>query len=143
MQTWLVHTRRPLDLLRNVGPKGFLAFHLFIGGSVLTALLNPVLWAVFVATVFFRMPLFGGPTADAFLIASGAGLVGGHAILTGLAVVGPLRRGWGALAPYGFTVTLYWALISFAAIRGLHQFVFNTFHWDKTEHGVSRTFRQP
>ncbi len=63
------------------------------------------------------------------------------AILTGLAIVGPLRRGWTSLAPHGFTVTLYWALISVAAYRGLHQLIVDPFRWDKTEHGVSRRAR--
>lgn len=32
----------------------------------------------------------------------------------------------------------YWLLISFAAYRALVQLVTNPFHWEKTEHGVSR-----
>ncbi len=43
MQTWLVHTRRPFALVRRAGLGGFLAFHLFIGGSVAASLSNPLL----------------------------------------------------------------------------------------------------
>jgi cellulose synthase/poly-beta-1,6-N-acetylglucosamine synthase-like glycosyltransferase len=138
MQTWLVHTRHPLALWRNVGPGGFFAFHLFVGGAIVSALVNPFLWAIFAGSVLFGWRFFDGVTGETMLVLCGSGLIGGHAILTGLAVIGPMRRGWGTLAPYGFTVSLYWALISAAAFRALHQLVFNPHHWDKTEHGITR-----
>src|ERR1700688_1038950 len=47
MQTWLVHTRRPLHFLRSAGPLGFLGFVLFIGGTVLAGLVNPLVWAFY------------------------------------------------------------------------------------------------
>jgi len=142
MQTWLVHTRHPFALWRNVGWQGFFAFHLFIGGAIMSALLNPVLWIFCGLSFFFDWTVFGGPLGQDLLIVSGGSLVGGHAILTGLAVIGPLRRGLGNLAPYAFTVTLYWMLISIAAYRALHQLIVNPFHWDKTEHGLSK-FSKP
>ena len=45
MQTFLVHTRRPLHLIRTTGLLGFLGFVFFIGGTVLSGLLNPIFWA--------------------------------------------------------------------------------------------------
>jgi hypothetical protein len=53
-------------------------------------------------------------------------------------VIAPRRRGWKSLAPYGFTVTFYWALVSIAAWRALWQLVTRPFHWEKTAHGVTR-----
>ena len=47
MQTLLVHTRRPLHLIRKAGLLGFLGFVFFIGGTVLAGLLNPVFWVVY------------------------------------------------------------------------------------------------
>ncbi|MBL6854433.1 MAG: glycosyltransferase [Alphaproteobacteria bacterium] len=139
MQTWLVHTRNPFGLWRNVGWRGFFAFHLFIGGAVMSALLNPFLWLFCCLSLFLDWPMFHHPLGQRLLIISGGSLIGGHAILTGLAVSGPLRRGLGSLAPYAFTVTLYWLLISVAAYRALQQLIVNPFHWDKTEHGLSRS----
>ena len=66
------------------------------------------------------------------------GLLGGNAFLTWLAIAAPKRRGWIHLAPYGFTVSFYWLLISIAAWRGLLQLFTRPFHWEKTEHGLSR-----
>ena len=130
MQTWLVHTRRPLSLIHRAGLGGFLAFHLFVGGAVLSALAAPLLWALFAWSLF-------GP-AHSGLSLSASSLIGGNALLTVLAMAGPLRRGWRDLAPYGLTATLYWALISLAALRGLGQLITNPFYWEKTAHGLSR-----
>ena len=47
MQTLLVHTRRPLHLIRSAGPLGFLGFVFFIGGTVLSGLLNPIFWVLY------------------------------------------------------------------------------------------------
>jgi glycosyltransferase XagB len=134
MQTWLVHTRDPVALLRRAGAGGFFAFHLFVGGSVATSLASPLLWAIFLWSVV--MGSNGHPSNGIALSASG--LIGGTAILTWLAAIAPLRRGWHNLAPYGFTAALYWSLISIAAWRGLVQLIVSPFHWEKTAHGLSR-----
>ena len=47
MQTFLVHTRRPLHLMRAAGPLGFLGFVFFIGGTVVAGLVNPIFWALY------------------------------------------------------------------------------------------------
>src|SRR5581483_7145367 len=47
MQTFLVHTRRPLQFVRNSGLLGLLGFVCFIGGTVIAALLNPLFWILF------------------------------------------------------------------------------------------------
>jgi cellulose synthase/poly-beta-1,6-N-acetylglucosamine synthase-like glycosyltransferase len=143
MQTWLVHTRRPFQLWKRVGALGFFAFHLFVGGAILSALANPFLWLMFALSMFLHWQMPGGALVDSLMIVSGGGLIGGNAIITAIAVISPLRRGRENLAPYGLTVTLYWLLISAAAYRGLHQLIFNTYHWDKTEHGVSRMSNLP
>ncbi|MEI9886779.1 MAG: glycosyltransferase [Rhizomicrobium sp.] len=135
MQTWLVHTRAPFALVRRAGLAGFFAFHLFIGGAVAASLANPVLWLI------FAMSLWRGEGGDTGAIAL-CGLIGGNLALTLLATIGPLQRGRRDLVPYGLTVTLYWALISLAALRGLWQLVTNPFHWEKTAHGLSRLRRR-
>jgi len=80
MQTWLVHTRDPFALWRRVGPRGFLAFHLFVGGSILTALANPFLWLVFVLSLILHWHLPGGAWGSSLVIVSGGGVIGGHAM---------------------------------------------------------------
>ena len=131
MQTWLVHTRRPLALIERAGVGGFAAFHLFIGGAVLAALATPLLWLVFAASIV----LAPHQSAAAISLSS---LVTGNVLLTMLAMAGPARRGWHDLSPYGLSMMLYWTLIAVAAWRGLKELIVRPWHWDKTEHGLSR-----
>ncbi len=129
MQTWLVHGRNARMLTRRVGLGGFLAFQLFIGGAVLSALVNPILWAVFIASIVLGDRDFAWP--------SGLGALGCNAVLTLLAVIGSPRRRDRALAPYGLMVTAYWILISIAGYRALWHLLTKPFHWEKTTHGLS------
>ncbi|HEV7462372.1 MAG TPA: glycosyltransferase family 2 protein [Methyloceanibacter sp.] len=41
VQTWLVHLRSPRTLWRELGPVGFFAFQITVGGTVLSALVHP------------------------------------------------------------------------------------------------------
>jgi cellulose synthase/poly-beta-1,6-N-acetylglucosamine synthase-like glycosyltransferase len=135
MQTWLVHMRNPRRLLRNAGVGGFFGFQLFVGGTVLSALLNPLLWLIFVASFFIQVPVIG--LADAQTL-SGFGLLLGNALFAYLAMLGPYRRGWLDLSPYALLVPFYWLLISVAAYRALWQLVRDPWLWEKTPHGLSR-----
>lgn len=138
MQTWLVHMRDPLALLRHAGPAGFLGFQLFVGGTFLTALLNPLLWGVFACSLFAGGFVPAGMMDAPFLHCSALGLLTGNALFTYLAMLGPYRRGWLELSPYGFLAPIYWWLVSVAAYRGLFQLISRPWHWEKTDHGRTR-----
>ncbi len=138
MQTFLVHTRQPLHLLRTTGPLGFFGFVFFIGGTVLAGLINPVFWALY---LLWLAALIGGldpffPQVPLFL--SLFNLLTGNGVFIYLNILAPIRRGWLHLIPYGLTALGYWVLISIAAYRALWQLLRNPFYWDKTRHGVSK-----
>ncbi len=44
IQTWLVHTRHPVKLWRELGTRRWIAFHLTLGFSTFTTLVNPFFW---------------------------------------------------------------------------------------------------
>ncbi|HEY1961524.1 MAG TPA: hypothetical protein VGG69_03815 [Rhizomicrobium sp.] len=134
MQTWLVHMRAPRQLLRSAGLGGFLGFQLFVGGTVLSALLNPVLWLLFLMSCLANLPMLH--FLDVASPVSGFGLVLGNALFAYLAMLGPYRRGWVDLSPYALSAPVYWLLISFAAYRALWHLVCRPWHWEKTAHGV-------
>lgn len=128
MQTWLVHMRDPLALVRRTGLRGFIAFQMFLGGGVIFALANPPLWMAFLAALALHQRVAVIPAA---------GLLATNVMLTGLAVLAPRKRGWDELAPYGLTVIAYWALVSVAGYRGAWQLATRPFYWEKTQHGVT------
>lgn len=136
MQTWLVHMRDPRQLLRNAGVRGFFGFQLFVGGTVLSALLNPVLWFIFVLSFFVDLPVFGLTGVERSLASSG--LLLGNAVLAYLAMLGPFRRGWLELSPFGLLAPVYWLLISVAGYRALWQLFRYPWRWEKTAHGLSK-----
>jgi len=136
MQTWLVHMRSPRRLLRNAGAKGFFCFQFFIGGTIATALASPILWALSLLPWVPGAPHL--PELGAHLPLPALSLFIGNALFTYLAMLGPYRRGWLALAPLGLAAPVYWLLISLAAYRGLIQLFTRPWHWEKTRHGTSK-----
>lgn len=137
IQTWCVHMRRPWRLWREAGPGGFFALNMLVGGSVLTALAHPML--LYGVASDLISALQGSPswlasdaaTLHGLTIAAGYGSTVAIGLL-GLARRGRLDRGWIlALTP------LYWVCLSIAAWRALGQFVWNPYHWEKTDHGLA------
>jgi cellulose synthase/poly-beta-1,6-N-acetylglucosamine synthase-like glycosyltransferase len=138
MQTFLVHTRRPLHLMRTIGPLGFLGFVFFIGGTVLSGLFNPLFWLLYVGWLIAAITGFEAMFPEPLLFLSLFNLLAGNGALVFLNMLAPIRRGWLDLIPYSFTAFGYWVIISIAAYRGLWQLLRNPFYWEKTQHGVSK-----
>jgi glycosyltransferase XagB len=138
MQTLLVHTRRPLHLLRSAGPLGFLGFVFFVGGTVLAGLLNPIFWLFYAIWIVLSAANFDTLFPQFLLFLCLFNLLVGNGAFTYLIMLGPIRRGWLELIPFSFTLFAYWILISVAAYKGLWQLVRDPFFWEKTPHGISR-----
>ena len=138
MQTFLVHTRRPLHLMRTIGPLGFLGFVFFIGGTVLSGLFNPLFWLLYVGWLIAAVTGFEAVFPEPLLFLSLFNLLAGNGALVFLNMLAPIRRGWLDLIPYSLTAFGYWVIISIAAYRGLWQLLRNPFYWEKTQHGVSK-----
>ena len=87
MQTLLVHTRRPLRLLRSSGRGPRAGFLLTIGGAVVTALLAPIFWLMLLLWLYLQpmwiAELFPGP----IYYAASVSLVAGNFLLVFLSLV--------------------------------------------------------
>ena len=138
MQTLLVHSRRPLHLVRSVGLLGSIGFLFFIGGTVLTGLLNPLFWVVYLIWLALAAASFDPIFPESLLFLCLFNLLAGNGAFTYLIILAPIRRGWLHLIPFSFTLFAYWVLISIAAYRALWQLVRDPFYWEKTQHGLSR-----
>jgi cellulose synthase/poly-beta-1,6-N-acetylglucosamine synthase-like glycosyltransferase len=138
IQTLLVHTRRPVHLLRTVGPLGFVGFVFFIGGTVAAGLLNPIFWLLYLFWLTALSSGFDPMFPRLLLFLSLFNLLAGNGAFVYLSMLAPIRRGLLGLVPFSLTVFGYWALMSIAAYKGLWQLIHNPFYWEKTQHGVSR-----
>lgn len=138
MQTTLVHARRPVTLVREVGVRGALGFVLLIAGTPLTflgvipfLLLMVVTWLLpheFIAPYFSELAV--AVTLVNFLI--------GNVLIVYLNMMGPFKRGEFSLVPWALLNPLYWILHSISAYKALWQLIVKPHYWEKTEHGLTQ-----
>lgn len=137
LQTWLVHMRRPVEFYRAAGARGFLSTQLFLAGTVFSALVNPILWSVFLFWMLTGSKTvaaaFPGPLMTLNIFA----LVVGNLTFIGLALIAPLKRGWTSLCPYAFLSPIYWWMATFAAYKAVWQLLTRPHYWEKTDHILS------
>ncbi|RLQ88857.1 glycosyltransferase family 2 protein [Notoacmeibacter ruber] len=138
MQTFLVHTRRPLHLLKTIGLRGVTGFAFFIGGTALSGILNPIFWSIFAIWLTTETAGFDPFFPPIVLYFALFNLLIGNGLMIFLTLIAPFRRGWMDLIPYGTSVVGYWMLMSIAAYKALWQLVAKPFYWEKTRHGISR-----
>ena len=136
MQTFLVHTRHPLALVRDIGVKDTLSFMATFGGLIGTVLILPVFWALLALWIFAQpgwIPnLFPGP----FYYMALATLFLGNFFFVFLGLAGAVMRGYDDLTPYTLLVPAYWLLMSVAGYVALYELIVKPHYWQKTEHGL-------
>jgi cellulose synthase/poly-beta-1,6-N-acetylglucosamine synthase-like glycosyltransferase len=144
MQTWLVHMRQPLRLLRELGLPGFLTFQLVVGGNVLAALVHPLFLAALVYAAASGTPLWRGDGVAAGLFTAfyGGTAIIGYLTSAFLGWLGLARRGLTSSAWILLLTPLHWLLLSLAAWRALYQLIAAPYAWEKTEHGLARSSRR-
>jgi hypothetical protein len=123
--------------MRQQGPLAALGFTFFIGGTMLSGLLNPLFWAIFLVWCITQTTGFAIAFPPLLLCLALFNLLMGNGLFIYLSMIAPFRRGWLELTPYGLTVFWYWVLMSVAAFKGLWQLIVNPFYWEKTQHGIS------
>ncbi len=135
LQTYLVHMRDPLKLLRQLGLYGFFGFQMTIGGSLLCFLLNPIYW-VMTALWFTLQPALISAIFPPVVFALGAFcLFVGNFVFVYLAVAGCANRGYYDLVKHAVITPLYWLLMSVGAYKAFIQLIHRPHYWEKTQHG--------
>ncbi len=143
MQTWLVHMRHPIRLWRELGPAGFFGFQLFVGGTPLLALLNPVFW-IFTVVWFAGRPDFMLSLFQGWIYYVGVlSLVFGNFLYIYASMISARRFGSPALVFAAMLSPIYWAMMSVAAIKASVQLLHAPSFWEKTVHGLDVAHRPP
>jgi len=137
LQTWLVHMRRPQDIIATTGWSGFLSVQLFLAGNVFSALISPLLWVVFAVWVSTGASVISAAFPGPLLWLNVFALIFGNLFFILLAVIAPLKRRWRHLSLFGVTAPFYWVLASIAAYKALWQIFFRPHYWEKTDHLIS------
>jgi len=134
-QTALVHLRHPIELARALGARPALLFFLFVAGTPLLAILNPVFWLVTIVWFIWHphviievIPTF------TYFVGQLCWLAGNLLVLYSwmLSTRNPKEKLWVAaiLSP------LYWIMMSAAAVKALVQLFTAPSYWEKTQHGL-------
>lgn len=138
MQTYLVHMRNPVALLRKLGWRGFLGFSFFIGATPLTFLIYPFLLAIFISYIVFDLTSIRTLFPDWVLFMSIFNLMVGNILMIYINMMAVFKRRFYELILFSIANPVYWLMHSIAAFKGLYQLIVKPFYWEKTEHGLSK-----
>ncbi len=137
MQTWLVHMRRPSEIIASTRWLGFMTIQLFVAGNVLSALITPLLWGTFLVWLTAAPATISSLFPEPLLWLNLFAFFFGNLFFILLLVVAPLRRKWGHLCLFGFTAPFYWLLTSLAGYKAIWQLLLRPHYWEKTDHLLS------
>ncbi|CRK52201.1 Glycosyl transferase family 2 [Rhodococcus sp. RD6.2] len=137
LQTWLVHTRHPVRLWKQIGPWAFVRFTLLLAGTPLIACLNMVFWFITIAWVLGQPVLIGDIFPPWVYFPALVCLLFGNAATIYMNLIGARETGNPRLLWSCLLVPLYWLLMSIAAIKGVWQLLFRPSYWEKTFHGLA------
>ncbi len=141
IQTYLVHMRHPIRLLRRLGPGRCMAFHLLVGGTPLCLLINPIYWCMTIGWFLFRWD----ETAQFFpfpIILWGlVCLFAGNFVFVYSSLLAAYRRGYYDLVKHGLLVPFYWILMTVGAWKGFLEILYKPHFWQKTKHALDTETR--
>jgi len=147
MQTWLVHMRHPLKLLKELGLKGFVGYQAMVLGTPLLPLINPVFWFLMIMWIFTKAGWIQNLFPGAFYYSAVILFLVGNFMFTYTNIIGMYsvirdcvlkkRQEFSySIIKYALFTPIYWILMSIAAYKALFQLVKNPFYWEKTHHGL-------
>ena len=136
LQTWLVNLRHPRRAIETLGFRGFSVLNLFVGGTPMLALLNPIFWLMtlgwFTLHPQFIRDLF---PAGLFYPAMVSWMFGNFLYIYAF-ILTSLRRNDAGLVKAAYLIPGYYMMMSLAAYKALVQLIFNPSYWEKTQHGL-------
>ena len=138
MQTWLVHMRHPVALVKELGWPGFIGFNLFVAGTPLLSLINPIFWAMTALWFLIHPPIVLQLFPAWLYYLSLAVMVVGNVSLFYSWLVSARIAGSRWLVFAALLIPVYWMLMSLAVIKAAVQLVTAPSFWEKTVHGLDQ-----
>ncbi|MBM3234842.1 glycosyltransferase [Candidatus Poribacteria bacterium] len=136
IQTYFLHLRHPLKLLKDLGLFSFIHFHIMVGAGPILCLINPIFWGMFwfqLATGSdFIDRLFPGVI---MYLGTVSLLVWNFAFIYFNIYAALVRKDFD-LVKVCFLSPISWGLMSLAAIKAFVQLFKKPHYWEKTQHGL-------
>ena len=137
-QTYLVHCRRPLRMLRRLGFWKTFGFHMMIGGTPICLLINPVYWVLALFWVVFRSEQIAVYFPFPIILFAAVSLFVGNFVFVFAGVLAAYRRGYYDLVKTALLMPFYWVMMSIGAWKGFLQLITRPNYWEKTKHGLDK-----
>jgi cellulose synthase/poly-beta-1,6-N-acetylglucosamine synthase-like glycosyltransferase len=137
LQTWLIHNRHPFKLIRTIGVRGYLGFTLFVAGTPLLAVLNPIFWYLAIVWFVAEPPLLGQLFPSYVYFPAMACFVLGNFSMVYAGLISARAAGRHDLVGAALTFPAYWVMMSLSAVKALIQLIFQPSYWEKTTHGLT------
>ena len=138
MQTWLVHTRHPRRLWRELGPRGFISFQLTVGATPLVPLINPLFWMLTLLWSVGHFPFIAGLFPPWLYYPGMICMVLGNFAIIYANILGARLGGYPDLLGAILLAPIYWVMMSIAALKAAAQLVRLPNFWEKTTHGLDQ-----
>lgn len=135
IQTYVVHTRRPVRLFNDLGWRGLLLFQILILGMLLAPLLHAGFLAVYLALTFTGQA--GAAPLGPWMVVCLTVLFFGYGSAIAANLLGLARSGQGHLGLAQTLLPVYWLFVTLAMVLAIWDFVRRPFHWFKTPHRQS------
>jgi cellulose synthase/poly-beta-1,6-N-acetylglucosamine synthase-like glycosyltransferase len=137
LHTWLVHSRAPRQLVRELGWRGAGSVLLTIGATPMLAAINQLTW---LCTIVFVLGAPAGADrlfpAPVFYAGTFCALFGNTAVVYVVLLSVRISRRY-YLAPAALAYPAYWLLMATAAIKAVWQLWLRPSFWEKTAHGLT------
>jgi hypothetical protein len=135
MITYATHLRDPLLLWQQLGARRFMGMQVMFAGSVLQALLAPLLWALWLVPFGLFAPALGMVPPPVLIGLAMTGVLT-EALMMGCNYAGVLKTGHKIHALWLPLMIFYNMLATIAAYKALYEMLSAPFYWDKTSHGL-------
>jgi cellulose synthase/poly-beta-1,6-N-acetylglucosamine synthase-like glycosyltransferase len=139
LQTALIHLRNPRLVLKQLGFGGFTQLILFMLGTPLLAILNPIFWTLtvlwFLGSPHYIKDLF---PAALYYPAVASWVFGNLIVLYMTILTCRITRRY-QLIVAAILIPVYWVMMSVAAVKALWQLIAAPALWEKTVHGLVHT----
>ena len=143
LQTFLIHLRTPVVLVKGIRIKGLVHLCAFVGGTPILAVLNPLFWILtlvwFIAHPEVLKEIFPAPVYYVGLVLWAFG----NFLLWYLTVLTARHARNQGLVVAAVLVPVYWVMMSIAALKAMWQLVVIPSFWEKTTHGLGQDGSDP
>lgn len=136
MQTFLVHTRHPIRLWRDIGPRRTIGFTLTGFATLVAAAIHPIYFLTVFAVLLDPSVMWQtkNPLDAAIIFFSLFNLIAGYASFALLSRATLRLRGKKRSPGLLWFLPIYWLMLSFACYRAFFQLIVAPHRWEKTKH---------